>query len=349
MFDKKANSPAEHQARNSQMLNDLLNSDASIRKMASEDVNNWLRTYQRQDGVWRKMIPPTPVSTADFGESVDTRDPFVIKTIIPKSMGATTVNFDTGTATTSMFADKYQVFLQRIMTPKYRIDKIYLAAYKGDLLTVFKDLSLQDILQTEDFMGVSLANATAGVKGAVNEATGIKHYINAGTEVTIDTIKHGVQGLTWSRDNINPAQGLVHRSFWYELIGAFRAHDVGDRLAEDAVLGRTGVLEESLAGIAWRTALDRDLIPAYSMYIMAAPEYCGDFLTYGEASVFTKVEDDIWFEMFAHETIGMSMPYGGCLVRVDFDKNSPVDADWFTDTSDSAIGGGGEMTEEEEA
>lgn len=333
MFDKKANTPAEHQARNSAVISDLLSDDAAIRKMASEDVNDWLRTYQRQDGVWRKMIPPAPVTASDFGEAVDHREPFVIKTIMPKSMGATTVNFDTGTATTSMYANKYQVFLQRIMTPKYRIDKVYLAAYKGDLLAVFKDLSMQDILQTEDIMGISLTNATAGIKGKVNEATGIKHYINAGSEISLDTIKHGVQGLTMSRDNINPTQGLVHRSFWWELITALKASEVGDRLAEDMVLGRTGVLEESLMGIAWRTALDVDLVPANMMYIFAAPEYCGDFLTYEEASVFTKVEDNIWFEMFAHETIGMSMPYGGCLVRVDFDKNAPVDADWFTDTS----------------
>ena len=333
MFDKKANSPAEHQERNSAFLNDLLSSDAGISKMASEDINNWLRTYQRQDGVWRKMIPPTPVTSADFGEAVDSREPFIINTIIPKSMGATTVNFDTGTATTSMYADKYQVFLQRIMTPKYRIDKMYLAAYKGDLIAVFKDLSMQDILQTEDYMGISLANATAGKKGVVKEATGIKHYVNAGTEIDVNSISFGVQGLTWSTDNINPAQGLVHRSFWWELIGAFKASDVGDRLAEAAIVGKTGVLEESLAGISWRTALDRDLVPARCMYIMAAPEYCGDFLTYEDASVFTKVEDNIWFEMFAHETIGMSMPYGGCLVRVDFDKNADVDSDWTTETA----------------
>ena len=331
MFGKKANTPAEHQAFNSAFVSDLLSNDESIRKMASEDVNNWLRTYQRQDGVWRKIIPPTPVTSSDFAEAVETRDPFIINTIIPRSMGATTVNFDTGTATTSMYADKYKVFLQRIMTPKYRIDKMYLAAYKGDLLAVFKDLSLQDILQTEDFMGISLANATAGEKGKVNEATGIKHYVNAGPDINIENITFGVQGLTLSSDNINPAQGLVHRSFWWDLIGVFKADAVGDRLAEAAVVGKTGVLEESLAGIAWRTALDRELIPMRSMYIMAAPEYCGDFLTYEEASVFTKVEDNIWFEMFAHETIGMSMPYGGCLVRVDFDKNAeaPIDTDWF--------------------
>jgi hypothetical protein len=335
MFDKKANSPAEHQERNSAFLNDLLSSDAGISKMASEDINNWLRTYQRQDGVWRKMIPPTPVTSADFGEAVDTREPFIINTIIPKSMGATTVNFDTGTATTSMYADKYQVFLQRIMTPKYRIDKMYLAAYKGDLISVFKDLSMQDILQTEDYMGISLTNATAGTLGRKNEATGIKHYVNAGAPITLDSIKFGVQGLTISKDNINPTQGLVHRSFWWELIGAIKACMVGDRLAEDTVLGKTRVLEESLMGIAWRTALDSDLVPPNMMYIFASPEYCGDFLTYEDASVFTKVEDNIWFEMFAHETIGMSMPYGGCLVRVDFDKDAKhVDADWTTDTSD---------------
>ena len=59
-----------------------------------------------------------------------------------------------------------------------------------------------------------------------------------------------------------------------------------------------------------------------AMYIFAEPQYCGDFVTYGEASIFTNTIDDTWIEMHAHETLGMSIPNAAAVFRADFKGSS---------------------------
>lgn len=317
--------------RNKNFLNDITSNNEGIRKQASADFNQWLRTYQRQDGVFRKLMPPTPVTEEDFAETIETRDPMIIRTMYPRSAGAISTNFDTGTISTGMYTDKYTVYLHRAWTPKYRIDRMYLAAYKNDLLGAFKDLSLQDLLGVEDLEGMSLVNSIAGDiadgenAGKVNENIGIRQNINVGSVVDPDSITKAVKGLTLSTDNISPAKALVHRSFWYELISAMKADTYGDRFAEQAITGNMKELEENLLGIKWFTCLERKLVPFNTMYVFAGSEYCGDFLTFGEAEIFSELKEGIWFEMFGHETYGMSMPYDGCLVRVNFTGTA---ADW---------------------
>ena len=304
--------------KNKNFLAELTSNDSGIRKQAAAAFNEWLVTYQRQDGVFRKYMPPKPVTEADFAEEIDNRDPVVYRTIKPRSAGAISTNFDTGTISTGMYANKYKTYLHRAWTPKYRIDRIYLTAYKGDLLGVFKDLSLQDLLGLEDLEGKSMIDACIGAYGVVNPEIGMKQYIYCSNVVSPQTVAHAVSGLTNSTDLLSPAKALIHRSLWYKLVNALRADHVGERIAEGAILGNMQALEESMLGIRWVTVLDQKLVPQNTAYISADAQFCGDFLTYGEAQIFTEVKDDIWVEMFAHETYGMAMPYRGCVTRVDF-------------------------------
>lgn len=306
---------------NTNLTADLLSKDDGIRKSASDNIENWLHTYQRQNGVWRRVLPIKPITQEDFAEDLETRDPYVIRPIIPRSVGAFTVNFDTGTAAHTMYAEKYAIYIQRIMTPKYRIDKIYLTAYKGDLIQIFKDLMLQDVLETEDLLGITQLNAIVGPEkgdASYDVDLGIKQYIDAGLTINPDSVFNAVEGLSQSNDNINPAQALVHRSFWWGILRTFDASRWGDRLAERSILGKTDELEEAMAGISYKTVLEKTLIPQNTMYVMAEPKYCGEFLTYEDTTLFTKVDDDIWFEMFAHETMGMQFANKGAVVRADF-------------------------------
>ena len=47
-----------------------------------------------------------------------------------------------------------------------------------------------------------------------------------------------------------------------------------------------------------------------------------DGITYEDATIFTKVDDAIWYEMFAHETIGMQFANRAAAVRVDYGEDA---------------------------
>lgn len=329
-------SAAAQRAENQEIIDQLFDADVSIQKKASDRLSEWLRTYQRQDGIFRKIMPPTPVTDADFDVAVDTNAPFIIRQMVPKSAGAISVNYDTGTFAEEMDAPRYRIFMQRIWTPKYRADKIYLVSFRGSLVDVFHDLMLQDILAQEDQMGVGLCNYAVGEKSVINPEIGCRQYINVGASITTQSVQYAVKGMVLGTNNLNPSQALVHRSFWFDLIATFRADTQGRTFTEPTLFGRIGALEERLAGISWKTALDRGLIPMKAMYIFAEPQYCGDFVTYGEASIFTNTIDDTWIEMHAHETIGMSIPNAAAVFRADF-KGSSQD-NWLDEDDDEEEG-----------
>ena len=321
----------EQLEKNNLFLSDISSADEGIRKSANDKLKTWLSTYKRQDGVWRKVRTPEAVTESDFVKQHNSRDLVVIRDIKPRSAGAMSTNFDTGTISTSMNANTYRIFLHRAWTPKYRIEKNFLVTYDNSLLDVYKDLSLQDLLGNEDLEGMSITNANVGAKGVVNEDIGITQYIDAGANITPDNIAYVFEGLTHSTDNHSPTTAMVHRSFWYRMLSALKASEYGDGVAQDALLGNLGALEESLFGIKVVTVLDKKLIPANTMYVFASTDTTGAFLTYGEAEVLTELKDSIWYEFFAYETYGMSMPYRGCVVRADFGSgNGGVAMDWET-------------------
>lgn len=327
-------SSAEIREQNTGLLNDLFSADKAIQKKAADGLSNWLRTYQRQDGIARRVMPPTPVTESDFDVAVETNAPFIIRQIMPKSAGAISVNYDTGTQVTYMDAPRYKIFLNRLWTPKYKTDKIYLASFRGSLVDVFHDLMLQDLLAQEDLMFVGLMNAAVGTRGEVKDKLGCRQFINMGANVTTKSVMKAISGMSYSKLNLNPSQAIIHRTFWWNLIQTFSAHEQGDSIAQDAIFGNVQSLEEKMAGITWRTALDYDIIPINTMYILAAPEYCGDFVTYGEASIFTETTQDIWLDMNAHETIGMSIPNTGAIFRADFKGTAE---DWYDLIDDDAV------------
>ena len=63
----------------------------------------------------------------------------MIRTIQPHSAGAMSVNFDTGSAQAYLHANKYRIYMNRLFSTVYRIDKIYLEAGEKKTVTFVTD------------------------------------------------------------------------------------------------------------------------------------------------------------------------------------------------------------------
>ena len=51
----------EYVQDNKQLIQDLFAPTEAMQKKAAEGLTRWLRTYQRQDGVFRKIMVPEPM------------------------------------------------------------------------------------------------------------------------------------------------------------------------------------------------------------------------------------------------------------------------------------------------
>ena len=323
-------------AENAALLSEIFASDdRGIYKTASSPrLKEWFQTYLRNDGTARRMMDPEPITPDEFAHTDDSIDPYVIRTIQPHSAGAMDVPFDTGSAQAYMHANKYRIYMNRIFSTVYRIDKIYLEAYRGPLVDVFKDLAMMDILQQEDRMFVNLSDAQLPARGVVNPDLGVKQYINLGGTINTTSLVEALKGMALSTQGLSVARALVQRAMWFDIIGSLKAYEQTEGVVEKTLFGNTEALEEDLWGIKWVTALSTRLIPYRTMYMYVEPARLGDFLTLGEAAIYTDVEQGIILKMNAHETIGMNMPNPGAVFRADFDANAPAE-DWLPDPTSS--------------
>lgn len=305
---------------NKAFLDGMFSPEGSMEKNASAaNLKEWAQHYVRQDGFARKMMDPTPITDSDFVHTDIGRDPYIIRTITPKSAGATSVFWEAGSGGTYMEAGKYRIYLKRAVTPKYTIDKIYLTAYQGDLVSVFKDLALMDLLRTEDLDFIQLSDESVGNKNEVSERIGVKQWIDVGVDMKPQNFARALQGMTYAKNlGLSPAKAAVHRSVWLEIAANMTASDHSDEMMQQALVGDLSKLEDNMYGVKWVSVLDPDLINPEDVYVYAPQEHLGDFVTYQDAQMFTKVEEDQWLTFGATSTGGMNFANPSAVFKATF-------------------------------
>jgi len=316
---------AHFEAQNQALLSEIFSTDGIQKRASSPRLKEWFQTYLRNDGVARRIMDPEPISADEFAYTDDSIDPYVIRTYQPYSAGAVGVNYDTGTMQTYMHANKYRIYMLRVFSPVYRIDKIFLEAYRGPLVDVFKDLMMMDVLQKEDKYLIDLSNQMLPNKGEVDETIGVKRYIELGGDVTAANLAKALQGMSFSKAGLSVARCLLQRAMWFDLIAQFKAYEQTSGVVEKTLFGNTEALEENLWGVKWITALSTSLVPYRKLYMYTEPSRLGDFLTYGEAEIFTEVERNIILKMGAQEMIGMNFPNAAAIFAVDFTEGASAD------------------------
>ena len=321
-------------ARNREIVEGLFAKEGSLEKNASsEKLQQWAQHYVRQDGFARRLIDPVPVNMET--ESVFTdrgRDPYIIRQITPKSAGAISTFWEAGSGGTYMEAGKYRIYLKRIASPYYTIDKIHLLAYRGDLVTIFKDLALMDLLRVEDYDAVTLSDECAVNDNETFERLGVNKAINMGGTVGTSELAIALKGMTLARDlGLSPAKCAVHRSMWIEIMSKMNASVHTEQWMEAALVGDTSKFEENLFGVKWLSVLDRDLIDPKEVFIYAPTDNntLGDFVTFQDARMFTKVEEDQWLTFGANQYGGMNFANPDAVFKVTFEGTSEVQ-DWET-------------------
>lgn len=316
MYNQHANEVAES---NSNFVKLLFNEGGMQKNASAAPLDQFLQTYVREDGLARKILTPQPITENDFQHNDESRDPYVIRSITPKSMGASSQAWQAGTGTGYLNAGEFRIYIKRIQSLRLQIDKIYLTTYKGSLVEIFKDLTVMDLLQAEDIEMMNMVDTAVGMYGTnVNPNTGIRHYLEVGTTVNHQSIAYALKGLTLSHKGLTTARCLVHRSLWMEIAVNANASDQGDAFVEDILMGNTGKIEQGLFGLQWLTTINRNMVAPEALYMFIEEENLGNFVTYQDAKMHTKVEDDVLLTFHSSSTGGQMIANLDGIVRADF-------------------------------
>ena len=128
----------------------LSSHDRSLEKQAVDAVNDFTRTKMREDGFYRRIMPPIPISNDDLDRQVDTDKPVKIVDKEPDSPAAVSIPFATLPTNLYIKGDRYRVHFDRIVTPKFTKDVDELRTWYMDIGQVLSDNAIKDMLAEED-------------------------------------------------------------------------------------------------------------------------------------------------------------------------------------------------------
>ena len=96
----------ESKLLNETLFEKLSSGDARLEKQAVDAVNDFTRTKMREDGFYRRVMPPLPISNDQLDRQVDTDKPVKVVDKEPDSPAAISIPFATRGAHASLSANK---------------------------------------------------------------------------------------------------------------------------------------------------------------------------------------------------------------------------------------------------
>src|SRR4051812_25433439 len=105
-------------------------------KQAEDRVTAFTRTKVREDGFFRRIMPPVPVTNEDLTRAVDTDKPIIVVDKEPNSPAAISVPFATLPINLYIRGPRYRVMFDRILTPRFTKDVDELRTWEMDIRMV---------------------------------------------------------------------------------------------------------------------------------------------------------------------------------------------------------------------
>lgn len=304
------------------VLSKLLSGDRDLIKTAELSINDFFRTEIRENGVRRQIVPLTQLSDEELGYAEDTDFPVYYSEVVGKSAGAKKVSFETGPHNDVIHGRKVRFEFNRIMTPKYSIDKIRLKGYKMPILDVLYDLMLKDIMDCEDRVTIGADDTVLGTMGQPND-TGKKRFINAGP-MSREALVKVKKAMFKAPGHLQPSKFLMNYGTYCDL-GIFKRDEIGGDLAQDMFIN--GVKVETIMGVDAIITTKDEFVANNKVYIYAEPAYYGGFYAINDVSMVSDEQDDIWMSFFAHETVSFGIVNIAGVAACEFDKGQTAD-DW---------------------
>ena len=281
----------------------LLSGDKDLIKTAGLAADEYFRTEIRENGIRRNITPPRAMSKEDLDYDEFTDFPIFFAEVQPKSAGAVKVSFETGPSNEVIHARKTRVEFNRIMTPKYSIDKIRLDGYKMPLLDILYDLMLKDIMDVEDKITTDTDRLIVGTKDVDNTELGCRRHISVGA-LSRNSMVALKKAMFFLPGTLQPSKYLMNYATYCDF-GAFGRDTVGGDMAQDMFIN--GVTLTKIEGVETVVTTKKQFVGTDEVFIYTEPQYYGGFYTYKDVSMVTDEQDDIWLSFFAHECVGASV------------------------------------------
>ena len=285
-----------------------------MEKQAQDAINEYIRVRMREDGFWRRIIPPVQITNDELDRQVDTDKPVKVVDKEPNSPAAVSVPFATLPMNRYIRGPRFRVMFDRILTPRFTKDVDELRTYNMDIRQILSDNSIKDMLAEEDGKAIATVNSLLGTAGSTVVETGTIQHRDISGGVTRDNLAEAMKVLPETPSHLNVATILVNNVTIWDIV-KFGRDEVGGDLSQELL--RTGFAEREFLGARWIITIKRDLVPDSTIFLFAEPKFLGKFFVLEDTTMYVD-RKAFMLEFFAYESLGSSIANVAGIGRVNF-------------------------------
>ena len=286
-----------------------------MEKRALDAVVDYTRYRMREEGFYRRILPPVQVSNDDLDQQVDTDKPVKIIEREPDSPAAISIPFNTLPMNLYIRGQKYRVTFDRIVTPRFTKDVDELRTYRMDIRQILSDNAIKDMLAEEDRKFIDACNAAMG--GAADSTVAQSGQIQWETiygGITRDTLQDAFKILPRTISRLEVGTCLINNLTIRELM-KFGREEMGGDFSQDVF--KNGWTEQNFMNARWIISIKQDLVPTDSVFMFADPKFVGKNFILEDTTLYID-RKAYMLEFFAYETLGGAIGNTNSIARVDF-------------------------------
>jgi hypothetical protein len=299
---------------NETLFEKLSSRDPVMEKEAIDAVNDFTRIKMREDGFFRRIMPPLPITNDELDRQVGTDKPVKVVDKEPDSPAAISIPFATLPMNLYIRGNRYLVMLDRIVTPRFTKDVDELRTWVMDIRQVLSDNAIKDILAEEDSKFLTAVDSALVGAGVTLPTSGTVQYEQIAGGISRDNLWESMKIMPNTPFNLEVHTILVNNITIKE-VAKFGRDEMGGDLAVDIM--RNGWSEEEFLGVRWIVTIKKDLVPTNHMYHFSDPKFIGKHYQLEDTTMYIRREAYM-LEFFAYETGGGTIGHTGGLAHVEF-------------------------------
>ena len=301
---------------NEELFSQLTSGNRDLEKNAAEAVEEFTRRKLREDGFWRKILPPVSVQNSDLQRPVDTDKNEIVIDMEPYSPGAVSMPYASLPLNRYIRQERYRILFDRVVTPRFTKDVSELRTTRMDIRQVLSDNSIKDMLAEEDGKAIRSVNTILVAADAVLPETGTAQWRTM--DMPLDRVgwAEARKIMPSTSCHLNVKTALINNITVLEFEKWGRDMLGGD-LAEEIV--KNGYALRTFGGVNLIVTIKRDLVPDGTVFMFAEPKFLGKFMVLEDATMAIKKEFFL-IEFFSYEEIGGAIANVAGVARADFTK-----------------------------
>jgi len=243
-------------------------------KEAQDMVTDYTRIRIRESSFFEKIMPAVKIADDELTPQLETDKNVKLVEREPSSPAAVTIPLGAQPVQYYFRGDRYPVFFDRIVTPKFTKDTSELRTYGMDIRQVLSDNAILDMDFEFDRKMIVSCQTIVGALGSLVPETGIVQNVNI------------VDPLGITRNSLFEMRKILPRTFAHLesvtiLCNNITIHDVA-KFGRDEVGGDMseslfveGFQQKRLLGVNWVVTNKHELISDNEFWIFASPEFMG--------------------------------------------------------------------------